>query len=59
MGLEVVSRWPRSSARSVLDYDVSCGFEPLVNVMVEPAAMPLVEEWATAMGGEFREDSWE
>jgi hypothetical protein len=28
--------------------------EPLVNVRVESAAMPLVREWAAALGGEFR-----
>jgi hypothetical protein len=28
--------------------------EPLVNVSVEPSALPLVSEWASAMGGEFR-----
>lgn len=28
--------------------------EPLVNVSVEPSALPLVKEWASAMGGEFR-----
>lgn len=33
--------------------------EPLVNVSVEPAAQPLVREWAAALGGEFRADSSE
>jgi hypothetical protein len=30
--------------------------EPLVVVSVEPAAIPLVHEWAAALGGEFRSD---
>jgi hypothetical protein len=33
--------------------------EPLVIVEVEPLAMPLVQKWAAAMGGEFREEHWE
>ncbi len=33
--------------------------EPLVCVFVEPLAMPLVQEWAAAMGGIFREERWE
>ena len=28
--------------------------EPLVNVSVEASALPLVREWAAALGGEFR-----
>jgi hypothetical protein len=28
--------------------------EPLVIVSIEPAALPLVLEWAAALGGEFR-----
>jgi hypothetical protein len=28
--------------------------EPLINVSVEPAALPLVREWAAALGAEFR-----
>jgi hypothetical protein len=31
--------------------------EPLVNVSVEPSAMPLVLEWAKELGGEFRPES--
>jgi hypothetical protein len=31
--------------------------KPLVNVSIEPFAMALVQEWATALGGEFRPDS--
>src|SRR5262245_9749800 len=31
--------------------------EPQVNVSVEPPAMPLVLEWAAALGGEFRPES--
>lgn len=27
--------------------------EPLIHVSVEPAALPLVREWATALAGEF------
>lgn len=30
--------------------------DPLIHVEVEPVAMPLVQEWAAAMGGEFREE---
>jgi len=33
--------------------------DPLVVVRVEPQALPLVHEWAAALGGEFREESWE
>ena len=31
--------------------------EPLVNVSVEPSALPWVLEWAKVLGGEFRQDS--
>lgn len=31
--------------------------QPLINVSVEPAAMPFVLEWAAALGGEFSPDS--
>jgi hypothetical protein len=31
--------------------------EPMVNVSIEPSALPLVREWAVSMGGEFRPDS--
>jgi hypothetical protein len=31
--------------------------EPLVIVSVESSVLPLVQEWAKAMGGEFRQDS--
>ena len=30
--------------------------EPLVNVSIEPAGLPLVAEWAAALGGQFCED---
>lgn len=33
--------------------------EPLVNVSVESSILPLVNEWAAAMGGEFRSDPLE
>jgi hypothetical protein len=33
--------------------------EPLINVRVEPSAMPMVLEWATELGGEFRPHSRE
>lgn len=33
--------------------------DPLVVVSVEPSAILLVQEWAAAMGGEFREEFWE
>jgi hypothetical protein len=31
--------------------------EPLVNVSIEPSGLPLVAEWAAALGGEFRPDA--
>jgi hypothetical protein len=31
--------------------------EPLVNLTVESSALPLVREWAAALGGEFRQNS--
>jgi hypothetical protein len=31
--------------------------QSLVNVRVEPVALPLVREWAVAMGGEFQPDT--
>lgn len=40
--------------RVVGDVYWSMSEEPLVNVSIEPSAMPLVEQWAAAMGGEFR-----
>ena len=33
--------------------------EPLVTVSVEPSAMQFVQEWAAALGGEFRAESSE
>ena len=30
--------------------------EPLVNVSIEPSAISLVQEWETALGGEFRRE---
>lgn len=35
----------------------SCSDELLVNVSVEQSAMRFVQEWATALGGEFRIES--
>ena len=32
--------------------------EPLVCVVVEPSAMPLVLEWAKELQGEFHKESW-
>jgi hypothetical protein len=32
--------------------------EPLVNVSVEPSALPLVLEWAKELGGEFQQENW-
>ena len=31
--------------------------EPLVNVSLEPASLPLAEQWAASMGGVFRPDA--
>jgi hypothetical protein len=31
--------------------------EPLVNVSIEPIAMHLIQEWAAALSGEFRQNS--
>jgi hypothetical protein len=43
--------------RSVGRVSWSMSEEPLVNVSVEPSALPLVREWAAALGGEFRQDT--
>jgi hypothetical protein len=43
--------------RAVGEVYWSMSDEPLVNVSIEPPAMPLVLEWATALGGEYRPDS--
>ena len=32
--------------------------EPLICVIVEALAKPLVQEWAAALGGVFREEDW-
>ena len=64
-GEMAVAPSPRDSAEVVLE-DRSVGQvywsmseEPLINVIVEPSAMPLVEEWAAAMGGVFRTEPWD
>jgi hypothetical protein len=43
--------------RSVGDVYWSMSEEPLVNVSIEPSALPMVLEWAVALGGEFRPDT--
>jgi hypothetical protein len=42
--------------RSVGEVSWSTSEEALVNVSVEPSALPLVQEWAVELGGEFRPD---
>ena len=62
-GEEVTLRPTPDAAEVLLDGRVvgevhwSMSEEPLVVVSVEPAAIPLVHEWAAALGGEFRTDS--
>lgn len=43
--------------RTVGEVYWSMSEEPMVNVIIEPSALSLVEEWATDLGGEFRPDS--
>ena len=43
--------------RAVGEVYWSMSDEPLVNVSVEVSALPLVREWAEALGGEFRPGS--
>jgi hypothetical protein len=43
--------------RAVGEVYWSMSEEPLVNVSVEVSALPLVREWAEALGGEFRPGS--
>jgi hypothetical protein len=46
-----------ADGRAVGDVSWSMSDEPLVNVSVEPSAMRFVQEWAAALGGEFRPES--
>ena len=43
--------------RSVGEVCWSMSDEALVNVSVEPSALPLVEQWAAALGGEFHAEA--
>jgi hypothetical protein len=62
-GCTMIVRSPEDAAevllggRSVGEVFWSMSEEPLINVSVEPSALPLVLEWAAAIGGQYCPDT--